>query len=363
MKVRLANLIHGMAPLLATAFWGGAYIWIKMGLEGFSPLTLVTLRFALAALGFLALFAVGAISFRRIRLADAPRFALLAASGVLVYHLSLVAAETVLPASVASLIGQMTAVFTLGLSAVKQPSVLKARTLVGLALASAGALLVIWGGRSPSGGALSAWAVAVCFAAPLSMACYTLLGKSMVERYGAANLTAQVCIAGGAILTAVTAFRPGVMQELSSAFATAWVAAGCLALFCTVAAYTLWYHALSTRSASQLSIYSYLVPVFSLAAAAVLGEPITLPLALGGAVVIAGLYVANRKPRTAGADQAAASGSGRSRAPGGRRNSSRMASPLLHTAAPAAGSPHLLARAGPGWAIPEKSALNRPRAV
>ncbi|HVS40065.1 MAG TPA: DMT family transporter [Gemmataceae bacterium] len=306
MKARLTNLMHCMAPLLAALFWGGAYIWIKMGLEGFSPLTLVTLRFTLTALGFLALFAVRAISFRRIRLADAPRFALLVASGVLVYHLSLVAAETVLPASAASLIGQMVAVFTIGLSAVKRPSVLKARTVVGVALALAGALLVIWGGRSPSGGALSAWAVAVCFAAPLSMACYMLLGKPMVERYGAANLTAQVCIAGGAILTAVTAFRPGVMQELSSASVTAWVAAGCLALFCTVAAYTLWFHALSTRSASQLSIYSYLVPVFSVAAAAVvLGEPITLPLALGGAVVIAGVYVTNRKPRTAGPVQTA----------------------------------------------------------
>jgi drug/metabolite transporter (DMT)-like permease len=334
MKARLVILFHWMTPLAAALFSGGAFIWIKMGLEGFSPLTLVTLRFALAALGFLALFAVRAISFRPIRLADAPRFALLVASGVLVHHLSLVAAETVLPASVASLIGQMTAVFTLGLSAVQQPSVLKAPTVVGVALASAGALLVIWGGRSPSGGALSAWAVAVCFAAPLSMACYMLLGKSLVERYGAANLTAQVCIAGAAILIAVTAFRPGVMQELSGASATAWVAAGCLALFCTVAANTLWFHALSTRSASQLSMYSYLVPVFSLAAASVvLGESITLPLVLGGAVVIAGVYVTNRKPRTAGPVQAAA--------PTGRLRRNRPANPPCRSL-----PPHRLTMAG-----------------
>ncbi len=228
MKARLANLSHRAAPLLAAVIWGGAFMWIKMGLEGFSSLTLVTLRFALAALGFLALFAVRAIPFRRIRLADLPRFGLLAASGVLVYHLSLVTAETVLPASTASLISQMTAVFTLGLSAVRRPSILTPRTVVGVALAAAGALLIVLGGRPAGGGSLSAWAVAVCFAAPLSMACYTLLGKSMVERYGAANLTAQVCIAGGALLTAVTALRPGVMRELAGAPAAAWAAAGCL---------------------------------------------------------------------------------------------------------------------------------------
>jgi drug/metabolite transporter (DMT)-like permease len=292
--------IARFAPLLVAVFWGCAFVWIKMGLEGFSSATLVTLRFALAALGFVALYTLRIISFQGIQWRDIPRFFLLVASGVFVYHLSLVTAETVLPASVASLIGQTTALFALAFSAVGQPSVLRGRTLIGTLLAAAGAVLVISANELPTGDIIPLLPVAICFGAPISLAVYTLLGKAMVQRYGAANLTAQVCIVGGAILAAAGIFRPAMLQEMANAPRSAWIAVGSLALFSTVAAYILWYQALAYRSASQLSMYTYLVPVFGVSVASiVLGEHIPAALLIGGAAVIGGIYLSNSAPRPA----------------------------------------------------------------
>ncbi len=293
----LKRFIEPAGPTLVALFWGSAFVSIKLGLRDFSAQSLITLRFALAAIGFLALYAAQAIAFRRIESRDLPRFAFLVLTGVLTYHLSLVWAETVLPASVASLIGQTTAIFTLAFSVVVGAASLRPRMVIGVGLASAGTFLIISGGQFVTGGPVPLVPVLVCFGAPLSLAAYTLLGKPMVSRYGAANLSAQVCIAGGAILAGSTLFRPSMIGEMAAASRTSWTAVTCLALFSTVAAYTLWYNALSRRTASQLAMYTYLVPIFGVLLSAVaLREHIGMSIILGGAAVIGGISLTNSGP-------------------------------------------------------------------
>ena len=284
-------------PILVALFWGSAFVSIKFALRDFSPALLVTLRYGLASLGFLALYAGRVIAYRRVEPRDWPRLALLVASGVVVYHLSLAEAETVLSATTARLIGQTTAVFALGFSAFGDPAVLRARTLAGIALATAGAVLVISGGAPTAGGHVPLAPALVCFLAPMSLAAYTVLGKSMVARYGAANLSAQVCLCGTVALAAWAGFRPWVAAEIAAASTASWCAVACLALLSTVAGYTLWYVALARRSAAELAMYTYLIPVFGVLLSALLpGESITAPVLGGGLVVVAGIALTNGLP-------------------------------------------------------------------
>jgi drug/metabolite transporter (DMT)-like permease len=121
-------------------------------------------------------------------------------------------------------------------------------------------------------------------------------GIGLVVRYGAANLTAQVCICGGAILGLASAGRRDFATEVAHASPAAWIALACLAVLSTVLAYTLWYVALERRSAAKLTMFAYLKPVFGVAlSAAVLGKAVGMTVISGAVVVVGGLALTNLK--------------------------------------------------------------------
>lgn len=292
----MPRTIDRLSPFAVVIFWGSAFVWIKLALNGFSPISLVTLRFTMAAIAYLFIFKTKLVTLKRIDFVDAPRFALLVGTGVLLYHLSLCTAELALPASVASLIGQTAPLIATLLSALRQPGAISRRSALGIAISLVGAILVVSGGELPSGAALPAWAVVTCFGAPLSLAIYTVAGKPLVQKYGAANLTGQVIIGGATLMIGLTPLRPAVYQEVAGAPLGAWIAVGCLAVFSTVAAYTLWYAALRTRPASDLTTYTYLVPCVSMCiGAALFGEHLTILMLFGGLAVVGGIAVCNTK--------------------------------------------------------------------
>ena len=68
-----------------------------------------------------------------------------------------------------------------------------------------------------------------------------------------------------------------------------------MALFPSVVAYLIYYHALAHMTASRVSAFSYLQPVFaSLMGLFILGESLGAPVIAGGAVILAGVYLAER---------------------------------------------------------------------
>ena len=68
-----------------------------------------------------------------------------------------------------------------------------------------------------------------------------------------------------------------------------------LGLCPTVIAYLLWYVALEIKTASELGVYLYFIPVLAtIFSFILLQEEITWLFILGGALVIIGLYVVNK---------------------------------------------------------------------
>lgn len=287
-------VIDKTSPLMVALFWGLAFIWIKQGLESFDPLSLVTLRVTIASVGFILLFAFRVIRFKAIEVRDIPLFVLLVACGVFIYHLCLVKAETFLPASVASLIGQTMPIFAILISSAIVRKIPSLEVILGVLLASVGSFLIVSGGGVALKGGVEIWAVLLCLAAPFSLAVYTVAGKPLLKKYGPPNLTAQVFITSSVVLTIMSCLDGDFIEQVNSASFKSWLAVIWLAGLSTVAAYTLWFHALSTRSASELSMYNYCVPIFSLAAASfLLGEQIDWKMVLGGTLVIGGILTTN----------------------------------------------------------------------
>jgi drug/metabolite transporter (DMT)-like permease len=71
-----------------------------------------------------------------------------------------------------------------------------------------------------------------------------------------------------------------------------WSAIAYLAVVTSVVSYFLWYYALGKMTASKVAVFSNLQPVATaLAAWAFLHEPLTWEIALGGALVLAGVWL------------------------------------------------------------------------
>lgn len=84
---------------------------------------------------------------------------------------------------------------------------------------------------------------------------------------------------------------PGTVALVSLAYQTVWVVG---------ITFLLWYMLMKTYAASKLTAFTFITPLFGVAAGhIVLGEPITLTFAIAVAFVIAGLFLVNRPGRTA----------------------------------------------------------------
>ena len=90
-----------------------------------------------------------------------------------------------------------------------------------------------------------------------------------------------------------------------------WLAVAGLGVFGSGLAYIMYHDALHVLPASQLGVFLNLEPVVTmLLAAPILGEPLTIVVLFGGAMIIGGIYLVNRKAaRAAAARKRAVSGS------------------------------------------------------
>jgi len=135
--------------------------------------------------------------------------------------------------------------------------------------------------------------LAVILAAALG-AGYTVAGKKMLQRYSALSLTVYVCLLGS--LGLIPFISNSLFEEVAAMSLTGWSVVIFLGVFPTVVGYVLWYVALGIKSASEISVYLYFVPVLSTIISYVLfRDEITWFFVFGGALVILGLHVVNKQ--------------------------------------------------------------------
>ncbi|MDH5508483.1 MAG: DMT family transporter, partial [Anaerolineae bacterium] len=99
----------------------------------------------------------------------------------------------------------------------------------------------------------------------------------------------------GWLLTSVQFFTGPGLGELSQLTRDGWLGIGFLGVFCTGLAYIFWYDALQAIPASRVGVFLYFEPLVTVVVAALLlGEILTAAAILGGAVILAGVWLVNR---------------------------------------------------------------------
>jgi drug/metabolite transporter (DMT)-like permease len=280
---------------LMVAFWSANYIAGKIALRELSPLLLAGLRIGLAGVTMLPLYLWehSTAPARNRPRRDVVQLLVLGMLGVtLNQFFFIIGLNRTSVAHAAILIG-LTPIQVLIIARLRGQERITARKAVGMAIALAGvAVLKVF---EPAAGNGATWLgdffivlTGLCFAL------FTVFGKEVTQQYSTITMNTYAYVGGGIALLPLTVWE-AARQPLAHVSAEAWLAAVYMALFPSVVAYLIYYHALAHMPASRVSAFSYLQPVFaSIMGVAFLGESLGAPVIAGGAVILTGVYLAER---------------------------------------------------------------------
>ena len=290
------RLLAYVLLIIAILIWGFAYVVTKSGLSALPPMLFALLRYAVASVLLVPL------ALARGGLAKLPQpvpwkmLLLMSLTGVGLYYvlfnLSLSytsASQTALIQSAFPAIVAIMAVFWLH-------EHLTRRRIVGIALAVAGVALIVARGpadaaaRDPLLGNLLAFASVLCWGT------YTILAKRMANVDPIA-LTATISLIGTAMLVPAVLIESAPLA-LSAISREGWLAILYLGGLASAASYLLYMRALRELDASLVGTYINLSPVIGVVSGVlVLGESITATAIIGGAMVLAGVWISSMRSR------------------------------------------------------------------
>ena len=285
--------------LLPIIFWAFAFPFIKIGLEELSPINLTIMRLFTVCAIFLFIIILSPKKFSPLHKKDIIPLFLLGFLGVVIYHLGLNYGELYISPSVASLIIATIPVFTVIFSTIFLKEKITKKIAVGIPLSLSGVVIISLTGTSADPFEITyiSAAVAVLISA-LVGAGYTIAGKKLLERYSALSLTIYAFLFG--CLGLLPFLTPSLVTEVASLTWRGWGSVLFLAVFPTVVGYTLWYVILKVKTASEISVSLYFIPVLSTIISYFLfHEKITWFFIFGGAFVILGLIIVNKQDSVA----------------------------------------------------------------
>jgi drug/metabolite transporter (DMT)-like permease len=278
-----------------TVFFGLSFVATKFALRGFEPFLLATLRFT----------AAGAVLWVVLRLrgerrprqpGELRRIALLGFVSLTVYFAFETTGIARTSAGNAAILIAAIPVFVSVLNAIARRERNTAPQWVGVALSFAGVVALIELARSGEGGSTLLGDLLV-LAAALSAAVYQIMARRLLVTRSALYVTTYQNLFGALFMAPLAAAEAAVLGARAPT-AAASAALVYLTLACSVLAYLLMNFGLRHVEANRASVFANLVPVVAVAAAyVVLGERFTAAQALAAAVVVAGVWLANRGVR------------------------------------------------------------------
>jgi drug/metabolite transporter (DMT)-like permease len=273
----------------------GQWIAAKIGVSSVPALEFSTMRFAIAAV--VLLLATG-LTRTPLPLHRWPLIAACAACGVLGFNSLAFVGLSLTPASDSALIIPTTIPMATALFATLIRERLTTQKLVGFAIASAGAVLVITGGQIGEAGSGSARLLGdlLELGAAVGWAASLTLGSIVVRSDGILGYVTLMVVIGAALLVPLGLLQQGY-NDIGSWSAPTWLAAAFLGICSTALAFVLFFWAVRRFGPSAAALVTYLTPVTTLVLAAIFLAERPLPLqVVGGIVILFGVRLAARRP-------------------------------------------------------------------
>ena len=285
-----------LVMLLHSALSAGTYIAAKRALGELSPFELALARFSIAGLvyGGLLLWRPRPVSRRDLLAMCALGFVAIPLNqGLFLFGLSLTTPGH------AALLYAMTPIFVFVLALARREERSSPWKSVGIAVAFAGAAVVLVARGQLAGqvdGARALLGDLLILLAVISWAVYAVWGKPYAMRYGVITTTGVTIVAGSLL------YLPfGLLFSRAASFRAlspvGWGSVAYLVVLTSVVSYLLYYWALAREDASRVAIWSNTQPVLTAVLAwALYGDPLTPSFVAGGGLVILGVVMTQQRP-------------------------------------------------------------------
>jgi drug/metabolite transporter (DMT)-like permease len=276
--------------------WGGSFVATKVALRDISPVTVIWLRFGM---GFVIL-GLGVLARKQFAIPtrkDALYFALLGFLGITFHQWLQSTGLTTAQATTTAWIVATTPVFMALLGWLVLKEKLGALQAVGILVAALGVLVVVSNGdlRTFSTGQSGTFGDLLILISAPNWAIFSTLSRQGLSRHPAARMMFYV-MGFGFLFTTLQLFVGPGLTEIGRLTLNGWVGVTFLGVLCSGVAYIFWYDALQAMPVAQTGAFVYIEPFITvLVAAVVLGEPFLLSSLLGGAAIIFGVWLVNRR--------------------------------------------------------------------
>ncbi|MBK9965086.1 MAG: EamA family transporter [Holophagales bacterium] len=276
-----STVLPWVAYGVCAVVWGSTYFGIAVALESFPPYGMVAVRFGVASVLTLAIGRLFREPWPSRK--ELPHLALVGTLLLGICNALIVWSETRVSSGVAAVLAALTPAWFGILTARTEP--LGGRGWIGTGLGLAGVVLLVGPGTE---GGVDLGGVAAILLASVLWAVGTLHHRKHVKGGGALTNAGLEMLAAALLGALLAPFGGGFVR--GAVTPKALLAIGYLAVFGSCIAYTAHLYLSKAWSPARAGTYAYLNPVIAvLLGAAFLGEAFNARMALGMAVVLAGV--------------------------------------------------------------------------
>jgi drug/metabolite transporter (DMT)-like permease len=283
--------------LFAVIVWGASFVATKVAIRSdLTPGVIVWLRFMIGVI-ILGAAVVIKRQFRLPDLKDWGYFALLGFLGITLHQWLQSTALVTAQATTTGWIVSTIPVFMALLGWVVLKERLRWPQWAGILLSAFGVLMVVTHGNLSTlvTGKFGAVGDLLILVSALNWAVFSVLSRRGLRKYPATLMMFYVMTIGW-LFSSVLFFATGGLAQIGPVSGEGWGSIAFLGVFCSGLAYIFWYDALQLLPVAQTGAFLYLEPVVTvLVAALFLGEEITPAIMLGGALILVGVWMVNRK--------------------------------------------------------------------
>ena len=285
----MSNIKVYIALIISMIFWGFSFIWAKIALETYSPITIVLFRLIVSAVAIFTFVKISKIEIK-LHKKDIKLFALLAFFEPFLYFLGETFGLQRVSATTASVIISTIPIFVPIFAFIFFKEKLSIINIIGSIVSFSGVLIIILNKNLTLDASLSG--VLLMTLAVIAATGYSLIVRNVTERYNSFIIVmfqSSFAILGFLPLFFIFDFNSFININHNSNSITAIIELG---IFASSIAFILFAYGIKKIGVSKAGFFSNLIPIFTATIAFfLLNEQLSIIKYIGIGIVILGLFL------------------------------------------------------------------------